>query len=81
MSRAPRADSPPPRAMPQPARLRAFLPVIAAVLLALALSCSPAKRGEEIVFWQFWSSDVVTPLLQEFARVNPGLKERMEQLT
>ena len=67
--------------MPQPTRRRAFLPVSAAVLLALALSCSPAKKGEEIVFWQFWSSDVVTPLLQEFERENPGLKVRMEQLT
>ena len=67
--------------MPQPTRRRAGLLLGAAALLALALSCSPAKKGEEIVFWQFWSSDVVTPLLHEFERENPGLKVRMEQLT
>ena len=49
--------------------------------LALAVSCAPAKRGEEIVFWQFWPSEVVTPLIQKFERENPTLHVRMEQLT
>ncbi len=53
----------------------------AALALALALSCAPARRGEEIVFWQFWPSEVVTPLIEQFQRENPGLTVRMEQLT
>ncbi|HEY2955865.1 MAG TPA: extracellular solute-binding protein [Candidatus Eisenbacteria bacterium] len=49
--------------------------------LALALGCAPAKRGEEVVFWQFWPTDVVTPLVEKFERENPALHVRMEQLT
>ncbi|MBI5708857.1 MAG: extracellular solute-binding protein [Candidatus Eisenbacteria bacterium] len=53
-----------------------------AVALAAALSCAPAKKlAEEVVFWQFWPAEVVTPLLEGFEREHPGVKVRMEQLT
>jgi multiple sugar transport system substrate-binding protein len=48
---------------------------------ALAVSCAKDKGAEEIVFWQFWPADVITPLIQKFERENPGAHVRMEQLT
>ncbi len=58
-----------------------------AVRIALAtalvglLACAPASKTRTIVFWQFWAADIVTPLLAEFERENPGWKVQMEQLT
>ena len=51
-----------------------------AILVAL-LACSPARRAETLVFWQFWPADVVAPLLSAFEREHPGWKVQMEQLT
>ncbi len=50
-------------------------------MLAALVACAPAPQARPIVFWQFWSSDVVTPLLARFEREHPGWKVRMEQLT
>jgi multiple sugar transport system substrate-binding protein len=50
-------------------------------LLTVLLACAPAPRAQTIVFWQFWPSDVVAPLLAGFEREHPGWKVRMEQLT
>lgn len=53
-----------------------------AAALAAVMSCAPARKPvEEIVFWQFWPAEVVTPLLEGFEREHPGVKVRMEQLT
>ena len=49
------------------------------VALASGMACAPAKQ--EIVFWQFWPAEVVTPLIERFEREHPGLHVRMEQLT
>ena len=52
--------------------------LLAAVFAATA-SCAPARR--EVVFWQFWPAEIVTPILERFEKENPGVKVRMEQLT
>jgi multiple sugar transport system substrate-binding protein len=52
----------------------------AVALVALVLSCAPARRVEEIVFWQFWPGEVLTPLLQQFEREHPGLRVRVQTL-
>ena len=57
------------------------LRLAAATLLGTLLACAPAPRARTIVFWQFWSPDVVTPLLARFEQEHPGWKVQMEQLT
>jgi multiple sugar transport system substrate-binding protein len=59
-------------------RSLSFLAAVVAVLLSA--SCA-SKGGDEIVFWQFWPMEVITPLVQKFEQENPGLKVRVEQLT
>lgn len=55
---------------------------IAIVLLAsLGLACAPNKQPDEIVFWQFWPLEVISPLVRQFEAENPGLRVRVEQLT
>ena len=49
------------------------------VLIALG-SCAP-KASEEVVFWQFWPTEVVQPLVDKFQQEHPGVRVRMEQLT
>src|SRR5436189_3903736 len=56
------------------------MPIALATLLALALSCAP-RKVEEIVFWQFWPGDVITPLLQKFERENPAVHVRVQTLS
>ncbi|NOT33065.1 MAG: extracellular solute-binding protein [Candidatus Eisenbacteria bacterium] len=51
---------------------------LAALAVALA-GC--ASKSQEIVFWQFWPTEVVQPLLDQFEREHPGTRVRMEQLT
>jgi multiple sugar transport system substrate-binding protein len=55
--------------------------LLAGVAFASVLACTPAPKAPTIVFWQFWSADVVAPLLAGFEREHPGWKVRMEQLT
>src|SRR5207247_8054417 len=50
-------------------------------LVAALLACAPAGKGKTIVFWQFWPTEVVSPLLAGFEREHPGWKVQMEQLT
>ncbi len=57
------------------------LRLLAGALFAAVLACTPAPKAQTIVFWQFWSTDVVAPLLAGFEREHPGWKVRMEQLT
>lgn len=51
------------------------------VLALFALSCTTARKADEVVFWQFWPLDVIQPLVGEFERQNPGVRVRVEQLT
>ncbi|HKQ59539.1 MAG TPA: extracellular solute-binding protein, partial [Candidatus Eisenbacteria bacterium] len=60
-------------------RRRAML--LAAALGLAALACGPGSDARTIVFWQFWSPDVVQPLLAQFEKEHPGWKVEMEQLT
>jgi len=62
---------------------RAFAAALAFALLAalLVLSCAPKKQERVVVLWQFWPSDVITPLIQKFEAENPGVRVQMEQLT
>jgi multiple sugar transport system substrate-binding protein len=57
--------------------------LLSACLLALALSglCCEKQSGTKIVFWQFWPSEVISPIIAEFERENPGIKVEMQQLT
>lgn len=55
-----------------------------ALALALLLSmgaCTPQKKVQEIVFWQFWPLEVIQPLVTAFEAENPGIHVRVEQLT
>ena len=63
---------------------------IAMLLLALAsiaavAGCSGGGKGkgrkEVVVFWQFFPSEQIKPVLDEFARQNPDIDIQMEQLT
>jgi multiple sugar transport system substrate-binding protein len=49
--------------------------------VAVLLACAPGKGAEEVVFWQFWPLEVITPIVQQFEREHPGVKVRVEQLT
>jgi multiple sugar transport system substrate-binding protein len=54
------------------------------VVLAIALfllSCAKSQKSDAIVFWQFWSMDAITPIVQKFEQENPGVHVRVEQLT
>ncbi len=44
------------------------------------LSCQK-HTGIKIVFWQFWPTEVINPIVAEFEKANPGLKVEMQQLT
>jgi multiple sugar transport system substrate-binding protein len=58
---------------------RATTLLIAIALVGGTITC--ARGGpRELVFWEFWPSDVVAPLLGRFEKEHPGLKVRMEQL-
>ncbi len=78
----------PPHPHPHPsafASLPARLAVVA-VLVALSAGCGggggKAAGGREVVvFWQFFPSEQVEPVLAEFRKQNPDLDVRMEQLT
>ena len=62
---------------------RAAVAILPACLLALALlgvSCQ-RQSGTKIVFWQFWPAEVISPIIAEFEKANPGLKVEMQQLT
>ena len=57
---------------------------LAAALVAAAIAagaCAPRAKTTEVVFWQFWPADVITPLVRKFEAENPGLTVRVEQLT
>ena len=36
--------------------------------LALVLSCAPANRTQEVVFWQFFPAEAVNPLLRRYSK-------------
>lgn len=64
--------------------MKRLLPVLLSAplaLLALSLSCTPQKKVDEVVFWEFWPVDVIQPLVTRFEAENPGLEVRIEQLT
>jgi len=54
---------------------------IAVALLGAVLACAPQPKAQPIVFWQFWPSEVVAPLVARFEREHPAWKVEMEQLT
>lgn len=58
-------------------KLRLVVPVV----LALVAACGPRNPSNEIVFWQFWPMELITPLVQKFESENPGIHVRVEQLT
>ncbi len=67
--------------------VRRLLWFVAAVALAAlaAFGCSggsPDKAGRSVViFWQFFPTEQVKPVLDEFMKQNPDVEVRMEQLT
>jgi len=52
-----------------------------AVALALSGVSCQRETGTKIVFWQFWPTEVISPLIAEFEKANPGVKVEMQQLT
>lgn len=65
--------------MRRPARW--IVPVFAAVMLAV-FSCAPAQKPaavQEVVFWQSWPIEIVSPLVADFERAHPGVKVRVER--
>lgn len=68
-------------------RVRAYagLGVLALSLLALSFvllghGCGKTT-GAKVVFWQFWPSEVINPIVAEFEKANPGIDVEMQQLT
>jgi multiple sugar transport system substrate-binding protein len=61
---------------------RAQLFVVAMAIVCLA-SCGKKSEhaGTTIHFWQFWDMAVVTPIIAEFEKQNPGVHVEVEQLT
>lgn len=57
--------------------------ILFAALGLLALGCSQGggKAKERVAFWQFWPTEVMTPLVERFEAENPDLDVVMEQLT
>jgi multiple sugar transport system substrate-binding protein len=54
---------------------------LALALVAVLGGCGPRVRVTEVVFWQFWPAEVITPMLHRFEAENPGLAVRMERLS
>ena len=50
---------------------------LAALLLA-SVACAPTRRT--IVFWQFWPTQTIQPLLDRFERERPRFRVQMERL-
>lgn len=44
----------------------------------LALTCAPKER--QVVFWEFFPTTVLEPLIDKFERENPGVRVKLEQL-
>jgi multiple sugar transport system substrate-binding protein len=64
-------------------RRASLFTVAIAGLCLVALSCGK-KSGEAtttIHFWQFWDMAVVSPIIAEFEKQNPGVHVEVEQLT
>jgi multiple sugar transport system substrate-binding protein len=60
---------------------RAALAAALAALSLLALSCQPGGGKRTVVFWQFWTPEIIEPLITNFEEENPGIDVHMEQLT
>ena len=59
----------------------ACLAVVCVLVLALCGVSCQKQSGTKIVFWQFWPTEVIGPIIAEFEKANPGLKVEMQQLT
>ena len=60
--------------------LRALVRLVPLVVIALlASTCAPRTR--EVVFWQFFPTSLMEPLLDKFEKENPRIRVRMEQLS
>lgn len=55
--------------------------LIAVTAVALVLGCTSEPKKQTIVFWQFWSPELVSPLIEAFEAEHPGVDVQMEQLT
>jgi multiple sugar transport system substrate-binding protein len=51
-----------------------------AALVILSFGCGQEK-GVKLTFWQFWPSDIIAPIIEEFEAANPGIDVEMQQLT
>ena len=60
---------------------RTLLGVALTFALLLTFGCGKGGGVQEIVFWQFWPTEVIDPLLRKFEQEHPGTTVRMEQLT
>jgi len=61
-----------------------LLPVCAAfsfVFFGLLVSGCGREKGVRLTFWQFWPSEVIEPIIEEFEKANPGVDVEMQQLT
>jgi len=53
-----------------------------AALAACAAGCGGKSGGkQQVVFWQFWPTATVTPIVERFEKENPDLDVVVEQLT
>ena len=51
-------------------------------LIFIALTVAmPIFAEEELVFWNFWDTELIAPVIEKFEAENPGVKIRNEQLT
>ncbi|MDI6807616.1 MAG: extracellular solute-binding protein [Candidatus Eisenbacteria bacterium] len=64
--------------------LPALFLCVGLIALAAGISfegCGGKKTGDKLVFWEFWQSSLMEPLIREFERENPGIKVEMQQIT
>jgi multiple sugar transport system substrate-binding protein len=59
--------------------LRASVAAVLAASVALACACAPRTR--EVVFWEFFPTSLMEPLLDKFEHENPHIRVHMEQLS
>jgi len=52
-----------------------------AVVLLMFLLAVSLQASEELVFWNFWDTKFILPVIEQFEKENPGIKIRNEQIS
>lgn len=55
--------------------------LLKAVVLLMFLLAVSLQASEELVFWNFWDTKFILPVIEQFEKENPGIKIRNEQIS